>query len=55
MEIWSLSDKIKQDFFKVVAMSVLLYGCTTETLTKSMEKRLDGNYTQMLRDILNKY
>ena len=31
-------------------MLKLLYGCTTSTLTK----RLDGNYTRMLRAILNK-
>ena len=30
------------------------YGCTTWTLTKRMEKKLDGNYTRMLRAILNK-
>ena len=29
------------------------YGCT-RTLTKRMEKKLDGNYTRMLRAILNK-
>ena len=32
----------------------LLYGCTTWTLTKRLEKKLDGNYTRMLRAILNK-
>ena len=36
-------------------MSILLYGCTTWTLTKRLEKKLDGNYTRMLRAILNKY
>ena len=35
-------------------MSILLYGCTTWTLTKRMEKKLDGNYTRMLQGILNK-
>ena len=35
-------------------MSILLYGCTTWMLTKRMEKKLDGNYTRMLRAILNK-
>ena len=35
-------------------MSILLYGCTTWTLTKRMEKSLDGNYTRMLQTILNK-
>ena len=29
--------------------SILLYGCTTWTLTKRLEKKLDGNYTRMLR------
>ena len=38
----------------VVAVSALLYSCTTWTLTKRMEKRLDGNYTKMLQAILNK-
>ena len=32
----------------------MLYGCTTWTLTKRLEKKLDGNYTRMLRAILNK-
>ena len=35
-------------------MLILLYGCTTWTLTKCMEKKLDGHYTRMLRAILNK-
>ena len=35
-------------------MSILVYNCTTWTLTKRMEKMLDGNYTRMLRAILNK-
>ena len=33
---------------------ILLYGCTTWTLTKRLEKKLDGNYTRILRAILNK-
>ena len=37
-----------------MVVSVLLYGCTTWTLTKHTEKKLDGNYTRMLRAILNK-
>ena len=35
-------------------MLILLYGCTTWTLTKFLENKLDGNYTRMLRAILNK-
>ena len=33
-------------------MLILLYGCSTWTLTKRMEKKLDGNYTRILRAIL---
>ena len=35
-------------------MSILLHRCTIRALTKRMEKRLNGNYTRMLRAILNK-
>ena len=54
--IWKsdLTDKIKCSFFQAAVVSILLYGCTTWTLTKRMEKKLDGNYTRMLRAILNK-
>ena len=40
---------MKRSFFQAAAVSILLYGCTTWTLTKRMEKMLDGNYTRMLR------
>ena len=40
--------------FAVAVVSILLYGCTTRTLTKRLEMKLDGNYTRMLRAILNK-
>ena len=35
-------------------VSTCLYGCTTWTLTKHVEKKLDSNYTRMLRAVLNK-
>ena len=44
----------KGSFFQAAVTSILLYGCTTWTLTKRLEKKLDGNYTRMLRAILNK-
>ena len=50
----SLTDKMKRSFFQAVVVSILLYGCTTGTLTKQLKKKLDGNYTRMLRAILNK-
>ena len=40
--------------FQAAVVSILLYGCTTWTLTKRLEKKLDGNYKRMLREILNK-
>ena len=40
--------------WEAAVASILLYGCTTWTLTKRLEKKLDGNYTRMLREILNK-
>ena len=54
--IWKsdLTNKMKGIFFQAAVMSILLYGCTTWTLTKCIEKKLDGNYTRMLRAILNK-
>ena len=54
--IWQsdLTDKMKRSFFQAAVTSILLYGCTTWTLTKRLEKKLDGNYTRMLRAILNK-
>ena len=51
--ISDLTDEMKRSFFQAAVVSILLYGCTTWTLTKRMEK-LDGNYTRMLRAILNK-
>ena len=54
--IWKsdLTDKMKRSFFQAAVTSILLYGCTTWTLTKRLEKKLDDNYTRMLRAILNK-
>ena len=54
--IWKsdLSDKIKLSFFQAAIVSVLLYAWITWTLTNRMEKKLEGNYTRMLRAVLNK-
>ena len=54
--IWksNLTDKKERSFFQAAVVSILLYGCTTWTLIKRLEKKLDGNYTRMLRAILNK-
>ena len=54
--IWKsdLTDKMKRSFFQAAIVSIQLYGCTTWTLAKRLEDKLDGNYTRMLRAILNK-
>ena len=53
--IWKsdLTDKMKRSFSQAAVVSILLHGCTTWMLTKRL-KKLDGNYTRMLRAILNK-
>ena len=54
--IWKsdLTNKMKRSFFQAAVASILLYGCTTWTLTEWLKKKLDGNYTRMLWAILNK-
>ena len=54
--IWKsdLSNKIKQEFFQAVGVSVLLYICTTWTQMKRSEKRIIGNHSRMICVILNK-
>ena len=47
---FDLSEKIK-----AVAVSILLYGCTSWAFTKRIGKMLDRNYTRMLRAVLNKF
>ena len=53
--IWKLDlpDRMKRSFLQAAVVLILLYGCTTWALTKRREKKLDGNYTRMLRAILN--
>ena len=55
--VWKsdLIDKMKCGFFQAAVVSILLYGCTTWTLRKRLEKKLESNYTRMLRAILNKF
>ena len=48
------TDKMKLSLFQAAVVSILLYGCTTWTPTKRLEKKLDSNYTRILRAIMNK-
>ena len=49
-----ITDEIKLQFFQIVAVSVLLYVCTTWIITKCKEEKLDGNYIRMLRTVMKK-
>ena len=54
-KIWksNLPENLKINFFRAAVESVLANGSTTWTLTSSLEKKLDGAYTRMLRAALN--
>ena len=38
----------KEDFFEIVVVSVLLYGCSTQNLTKGFAKKIDGNHNNIV-------
>ena len=48
------TDKMNRSFFQAAAVSILPNGCITWTLTKRLEKKLDVNYTTLMRAILKK-
>ena len=54
-KIWNspLSRKMKVSLFCATVEYVLTYGSETWTLTKALQKQLDGCYTRMLRMALN--
>ena len=45
-------NEMKRSFFQAAVVSILLSGCTTWTLTKRVEKKLDGNYTSNIEQVL---
>ena len=53
-KIWSstlLDPKIKVKVFKTAIEPILLYGSETWSMTKQMERQLDGTYTRLLRRV----
>ena len=48
----NLTDKRKRDSFQAVTESILLYGCTTWTSLKGIEKKLDWSYSR-IQEILD--
>ena len=50
--IWKfeLSDGLKIGFFRAM-VEMVLYGSTAWTLTQSLDKKLDGAYTKMLKGV----
>ena len=53
--IWTsgISTKTKINLFKTCVESILLYGSETRTMSKQLEKRLDGTYTRLLMRVQN--
>ena len=49
-KIWTsmMNNKLKTKIFKTTIEPILLYGSETWTLSKKLEKRLDGTYTRLL-------
>ena len=45
----ALSNSLKRSFFRANAESVLKYGASPWSLTKSFESKLDGIYNRMLK------
>ena len=54
-KIWSsdLDNDFKLKIFKAAVEPILLYGSETWTLSKKLEKRLDGTYTRLLMRVQN--
>ena len=53
--IWKSDQSHKRkQFFQPAVVSILLYGCTTRTLTKHVEKKPSGNCKKCYRAVLNK-
>ena len=55
-KLWKskISERLNRNFFRATVEFVLTYGATTWTLIKTLENRLNGSYTRMLRAALNK-
>ena len=53
--IWSsqLSRELKINIFRATVEPILLYGSETWTLTRKVEKHLDGTYTRLLMRVQN--
>ena len=44
-----LFDKIKREFFRAVNVSVLMYGCTNQNLTKHLKEKRSADCARMQR------
>ena len=49
----SISTKNKLKVFDATVISILLYACESWSLNKSLERKIDGCYTRMLRRVKN--
>ena len=46
---------MKRHLFRATVESLLIYGSVRWNLTKALAKRINGNYTRMVRAVLNRY
>lgn len=46
-------DNLKRSFFRATVKAVLMFGANAWALNKTLESKLDGIYTRMLRATLN--
>ena len=55
LKVWlsPIMKETKIRVFKALTKSILLYGCDSWTLTKSLTKNIKGTNTQMLRKVQN--
>lgn len=53
--VWrsGLPDHMKRNIFLTTVTSVLLYGCSIWTISRKLERRLDGVYIRILKVALN--
>jgi len=49
----NLPRRLKINFFRATVESILFYCAETWTMTKELNKELDGTYTRLLRQTLN--
>ena len=53
MNFWHISTKTKINLFRTCVESIFLYGSDIWTMSKQLEKHLNGTYTKLLMRVQN--